>query len=78
MHEIYLHAGSGAVDVDGVADAFDTWQDVDEVADAAAEQFGEDAEDVAAEVAAVLGYDPGEAREKTHIARLALAMARMV
>lgn len=76
-HDIYHDTGRGAYDVDGIRDAFDDLQDLDEIAEAAREQFGDDAEDVAAEIAALRGLDPGEAREKTHGLRLIWRMAEI-
>jgi hypothetical protein len=69
-HDIYHDTGRGAYDVDGIRDAFDDMQDLDEIAESAREQFGDDAEDVAAEIAALRGLDPDETREKTHKLRL--------
>lgn len=76
-HDIYHDTGRGAYDVDGIRDAFDDMQDLDEIAEAAREQFGDDAEDVAAEIAALRGLDPDEARERTHELRLIWRMAEI-
>lgn len=76
-HDIYHDTGRGAYDVDGIRDVFDDLQDLDEIAEAARAQFGDDAEDVAAEIAALRGLDPDEAREKTHGLRLIWRMAEI-
>lgn len=76
-HDIYHDTGRGAYDVDGIRDAFDDLQDLDEIAEAARAQFGDDAEDVAAEIAALCGLDASEAREKTHELRLIWRMAEI-
>lgn len=76
-HDIYHDTGRGAYDVDGIRDAFDDMQDLDEIAEAARAQFGDDAEGVAAEIAALRGLDPDEAREKTHELRLIWRMAEI-
>lgn len=76
-HDIYHDTGRGAYDVDGIRDAFDDGQDLDEIAEAARAQFGDDAEDVAAEIAALRGLDPDEARERTHELRLLWRMAEI-
>ena len=74
-HAFDHSADRGAWDVDGVRDAFDVSQDLDEIAEAAREHFGDDAEDVAAEIAALRGLDPAEARERAHVERMAWRMA---
>lgn len=77
-HTFDYSADRGAWDVDGVRDAFDMTQDIDEIAEAARERFGDDAEDVAAEVALLRGLDPAEASEKAHVARMAWRMAEIM
>lgn len=77
-HTFDYSADRGAWDVDGVRDAFDMTQDLDEIAEAARERFGDDAEDVAAEVALLRGLDPAEASEKAHVARMAWRMAEIM
>lgn len=77
-HTFDYSADRGAWDVDGVIDAFDMTQDLDEIAEAARELFGDDAEDVAAEVALLRGLDPAEASEKAHVARMAWRMAEIM
>lgn len=77
-HTFDYSADRGAWDVDGVRDAFDVTQDLDEIAEAARERFGNDAEDVAAEVALLRGLDPAEASEKAHVARMAWRMAEIM
>lgn len=77
-HTFDYSADRGAWDVDGVRDAFDMTQDLDEIAEAARERFGDDAEDVAAEVALLRGLDPAEASEKAHVARMSWRMAEIM
>lgn len=77
-HTFDYSADRGAWDVDGVRDAFDMTQDLDEIAEAAREHFGDDAEDVAVEVALLRGLDPTEASEKAHVARIAWRMAEIM
>lgn len=77
-HTFDYSADRGAWDVDGVSDAFDITQDLDEIAEAARELFGDDAEDVAAEVALLRGLDPAEASEKAHVARMSWRMAEIM
>lgn len=77
-HTFDYSADRGAWDVDGVRDAFDITQDLDEIAEAARELFGDDAEDVAAEVALLRGLDPAEASEKAHVSRIAWRMAEIM
>lgn len=77
-HTFDYSADRGAWDVDGVRDAFDMTQDLDEIAEAARERFGDDAEDVAAKVALLRGLDPAEASEKAHVARMAWRMAEIM
>lgn len=77
-HAFDYSADRGAWDVDGVRDAFDMTQDLGEIADAARELFGDDAEDVAAEVALLRGLDPAEASEKAHVARMSWRMAEIM
>lgn len=77
-HTFDYSADRGAWDVDGVRDAFDITQDLDEIAEAARELFGDDAEDVAAEVALLRGLDPSDASEKAHVARMSWRMAEIV
>lgn len=66
-HTFDYSADRGTWDVDGVRDAFDMTQDLDEIAEAARERFGDDAEDVAV-----------EASEKAHVARMAWRMAEIM
>lgn len=77
-HAFDYSADRGAWDVDGVRDAFDMTQDLGEIAEAARELFGDDAEDVAAEVALLRGLDPAEASEKAHVARMSWRMAEIM
>lgn len=77
-HTFDYSADRGAWDVDGVRDAFDMTQDLDEIAEAARERFGDDAEDVAAEVALLRGLDPAEASENAHVARMSWRMAEIM
>lgn len=77
-HVFDYGADRGAWDVDGVRDAFDMTMDLDEIAEAARENFGDDAEDVAAEVALLRGLDPAEASDKAHAARMAWRIAEIM
>lgn len=77
-HTFDYSSDRGAWDVDGVRDAFDITQDLDEIAEAARELFGDDAEDVAAEVALLRGLDPAEASERAHVARMSWRMAEII
>ncbi len=45
-HGTYHDTGRGAYDVDGIRDAFDDLQGLDEIAEAARAQFWDDAEEV--------------------------------